>query len=113
VTDATEEFFADLASRGHELALEKTTGTIRFDLTGGERTTRWLVAIEKGDVNVSHRNVKADCVVRVDRTLFDGIASGEANALAAVLRGAMDIEGDRGLLLAFQRLFPGPPRRAS
>jgi putative sterol carrier protein len=111
--DATTELFQALAARGHERALEKATGTIRFDLTGGERTTRWLVAIENGDVQVSHRNVKADCVVRVDRALFDEIASGRANALATVLRGAMDIEGDPGLLLAFQRLFPGPPRRAS
>jgi putative sterol carrier protein len=111
--DATTELFRGLASRGHEPALEKATGTIRFDLTGGERPTRWLVAIEKGDVHVSHRNVKADCVVRVDRTLFEEIASGKANALATVLRGAMEIEGDQGLLLAFQRLFPAPPRGAS
>jgi putative sterol carrier protein len=111
--DATTDFFQGLASRGHEPALEKATGTIRFDLTGAERATRWLVAIKKGDVNVSHRNVKADCIVRVDRTLFDEIASGRANALAAVLRGAVEVEGDSGLLLAFQRLFPGPPRRAS
>jgi putative sterol carrier protein len=112
VTDATAEFFADLASRGHEPALRKATGTIRFDLTG-ERTTRWLVSIAKGDVAVSRKSGRADCVVRVDRELFQNIASGEANAMAAVLRGAIEAEGDLGLLLSFQRVFPGPEGRTS
>ena len=31
--------------------------------------------------------------------------------MAAVLRGAVAIEGDPGLLVLFQRLFPGPPKR--
>ena len=75
MTDATTEFFHELEARGHEPLLEKATGTLRFDLTNGKRTTRWLVEIENGDVAVSHRNVKADCVVRADKALFDGIAT--------------------------------------
>jgi putative sterol carrier protein len=114
MTDATTEFFEALAARGHEPALAKATGTLRFDLRdGGARAERWLITISKGDVAVSHRNARADCVVRADRTVFDRIASGQTNALAAFLRGAMDVEGDRGLLLAFQRAFPGPPRKGS
>jgi putative sterol carrier protein len=112
-TDATTQFFQELAARGHEPALEKVTGTLRFDLTGGERTTRWLITISKGDVDVSRRNAKADCVVRSDRMVFDRVASGEMNALVAFLRGALELEGDRWLLLPFQRLFPGPPRKGS
>jgi ubiquinone biosynthesis protein UbiJ len=112
MTDATEEFFADLASRGDEPALRKTTGTIRFDLTG-QRTTRWLVSIAKGDVDVSHKSGRADCVVRVDRELFQEIASGRANMLAGVLRGAIAIDGDPALLLSFQHLFPGPQDETS
>jgi putative sterol carrier protein len=108
--DATTAFFEALAGRGPEPALEKTTGTIRFDLTGGGRTARWLVSIKKGDVGVSRRNAAADCVLRVDGGLFERIATGRANAMAAVLRGAVDLEGDRALLVAFQRLFPSPPR---
>jgi hypothetical protein len=30
--------------------------------------------------------------------------------MAAFLRGAIEVEGDRALLLPFQRLFPAPPR---
>jgi putative sterol carrier protein len=114
MTDATTEFFHELAERGHEPGLAKATGTLRFDLRdGGARAERWLITITKGDVAVSHKNAKADCVVRADRTLFDRIASGKANALAAFLRGAVEIDGDRGLLLAFQRVFPGPPRKGA
>ena len=35
MTDATTEFFQELAERGHEPALEKATGTLRFDLSDG------------------------------------------------------------------------------
>jgi putative sterol carrier protein len=110
MSDATTEFFQTLGERGHEPALEKIRGTIRFDLEGGERPTRWLVTIEKGDVEVSRKTAKADCILRTDRALFERIASGEGHAMAAVLRGAIDLEGDRSLLVAFQRLFPSPPR---
>jgi putative sterol carrier protein len=111
MTDATTEFFEGLGRRGHEPFLEKVTGTLRFDLRGDKRTTRWLIAIDRGDVTVSHKNAKADCVVRVQGSLFDKIASGKENAMAALLRGAIRLEGNQGLLLPFQRLFPGPPRR--
>ncbi len=112
VADATAEFFAKLARRGHEPLLEKVTGTFRFEVTG-ERAEHWLVGVKKGDVTVSRGNVKADAVVRADRKVFDAIASGEMNALAATLRGAAVMQGDLGLLAGFQRLFPGPPRAKS
>ena len=40
--DATTDFFSALEARGHEPLLEKATGTLRFDLTNGKRTARWL-----------------------------------------------------------------------
>jgi putative sterol carrier protein len=113
MTDTTTEFFNQLEARGHQPALEKATGTLRFDLTDGKRKTRWLVAIERGDVAVSHRNAKADCVARADKRMFDAIVGGEQNAVAAMLRGELSVEGDRELMVLFQRLFPGPPRRGS
>jgi putative sterol carrier protein len=106
--DPTTEFFRGLEMRGHEPGLGKVTGTLRFDLVNGKRTARWLVAIQKGEIDVSHKNAKADCVVRADKTVFDGIAAGEVNAFAAALRGQIDIEGNPELLVFFQRLFPGP-----
>ena len=108
VADATGDFFAELGRRGHEPLLQKLTGTFRFDVTGG-RDEHWFVDVRKGDVTVSRRTVEADCSVRSDRDVFDAIVAGEANALAATLRGAVVIDGDIGLLAGFQRLFPGPP----
>jgi putative sterol carrier protein len=106
---ATEAFFAELGERGHEPLLEKAKGTVRVELRRGRQVDRWLVAIDRGDVSVSHRNVAADVTLRTTRELFDGLASGEVNTMAAVLRGAVEFEGDPELLVLFQRLFPGPP----
>jgi predicted lipid carrier protein YhbT len=114
VKDATAEFFEGLAARGGEPALAKSTGSIRFDLVvRNRRTTHWHVAIRRGAVDVSRRKARADCVVRTDRALFEEIVSGRANALTAVLRGAMSIEGDATLLLPLQRLFQGPAEAGS
>jgi putative sterol carrier protein len=104
--DATTQFFTGLEERGHEPLLEKARGSLRFDLLDNGRRARWLVEIDHGHLAVSHRNAKADCVVRAEKALFDRIAAGEENAVAATLRGAMGIEGNRQLLVLFQRLFP-------
>jgi putative sterol carrier protein len=108
MTDSTAEFFEGLSSRGHEPLLEKATGIIRFDLVDGKRTDRWFVALDKGDVSVSRKNRAADCVFRADRGLFDAIMRGEANGMAACLRGELTLEGDQELLVLLQRVLPGP-----
>jgi putative sterol carrier protein len=110
ITDATADFFDALVARGHEPLLEKATVTLRFDLKQGKKTDRWHVSIAKGDLAVSRQNSRADCVASADKALFDDIVSGKTNALAAMLRGAMKIEGETQPLVLFQRLFPGPPR---
>jgi predicted lipid carrier protein YhbT len=112
-TDPTAEFFEALATRGHEPLLEKATGTMRFDLRDGKTIARWLVAVTKGDIVVSRRNARADVLVSADKALFDRIASGEANALAAMLREEIGVEGDVRLVVAFQRLLPAPARSRS
>ena len=114
MTDATTEFFHSWRRVGTNRCWRRPRArSASTSANGGARAERWLITIDKGDVAVSHKNAKADCVVRADRALFDGIASGEANAMAAFLRGAVEIDGDRGLLLAFQRAFPGPPRKGA
>jgi putative sterol carrier protein len=108
---ATDEFFAELTRRGHEPLLEKYTGAVRFDLTDGGRTERWLVTVDRGDVRVSHDDAPAGCVVYAERAVFDGIAGGRVNPMAAMLRGALLLEGSPELLVLVQRLFPGPAGR--
>jgi hypothetical protein len=107
-SDPTAEFFAELSCRGHEPLLRKVEGTARFDVIDGRRTARWLLAIDKGDIDVSRRNAAADCVVRADGATFDRIVGGELNCLAAVLRAEVSVRGDPRLLVHLQRLFPRP-----
>ena len=110
MTDAASAFFERL--RDEHLALPtRATGVMRVEIADGKRTESWLVAVDKGKVEVSRGKGKADSVIRADRALFDGMAAGEVNAFAATLRGAVAIEGDPRLLVLFQRLLPGPPSR--
>jgi predicted lipid carrier protein YhbT len=109
MADRTAEFFGAIAQRRHEPFLEKTSGTVRVDLTSGARTDHWLLSINKGDLSVSDQHAPADCVIRADKEIFDRIASGEANAQAMFLRGALEVQGSPELLLLFTRLFPSPP----
>jgi SCP-2 sterol transfer family len=111
MTETTGAFFEALGERGHVPLLEKISGTVRFEIVDGKRVERWLLAVDKGDVAVSRKNVRADCTLRADKAVFDRVASGKMNAMAATLRGDIAINGDSELLVPFQRLLPGPPRR--
>ena len=109
-TDPTTAFFDDLASIGHVPLFHSISGTIRIDLNDGGETIHWYIAIDRGDVKVSHRSAKADAVMRTEKRLFDGMAKGTVNATAAMLRGVLMLEGDLELVASFARLLPGPPR---
>jgi putative sterol carrier protein len=108
VTDPTAAFFDGLRQHDREPALARTSGVVRIDVADNGRTERWFVAIDDGTVKVSKRNQAADSTLRVDKQLFDRIVTGKANAVTAMLRGEMSLEGDWNLLVVFQRLFPSP-----
>jgi predicted lipid carrier protein YhbT len=108
MSDATERFFEELARRGHEPALARVTGRVRFEIVDGRDTRHWLLDIADGDITVSRKKGKADCTIRGEVELFDRLARGEDNAMAATLRGALTCAGEVDLLLAVQKLFPGP-----
>ena len=110
--DPVERFFAELATRGHEPLLRKANGSTRFDVSDGRRTRRWLVTVDDGDIAVRTGNGDAACVVRADKAVFERIVAGRMNAVAAVLRGDLEVEGDWRLIVRMQRLFPGRRRRA-
>lgn len=102
---ATDLFFDTIKQRGHEPMLERVSGSVRFDLHSGRDTRHWLVGIDRGDTSVSRRNGKADTVVQTDAGLFDRIVTGQANAMAAMLRGLVGVEGDPQLAVLIQRLY--------
>lgn len=110
MTDPTTAFFTSLGEHGRFPLLGSVTGTIRFDLTGhGGRGEHWRIAINRGHVDISRGEQPADCVVKVDKTLFDGMVTGTVNTMAATLRGQVDVDGDLHLITMLQRLFPGRP----
>jgi putative sterol carrier protein len=111
MADPTADFFESLRARAKEPLLHDVEGVLRFDVVEGNRTDHWFVAMEHGNVVVSKRNGKADSVIRAEKKTFDRLVSGDMNAMAAALRGEIDIGGDPTLLLVFQRVFPGPPKR--
>ncbi len=108
--DPSSRFFEDLKQREHEPLLQTAEGTVRFDLVDNGEVEHWYLTLQHGEVDVSHRRSRADSVVRIDRDRFDAMVSGEMNALAAALRGDIVVEGDLGLVLLFQRVFPPPTR---
>jgi hypothetical protein len=109
MTNASAAFFEDLGRTGHVPLLQRVKGTLRFDLDDDGGVEHWHVAIDKGDVKVSRRKTAADAVVNTDRALLDDMVQGRVNATAAALRGLISVEGNLGLIMLFQRLFPGPP----
>src|SRR5689334_11934164 len=108
MTDVAEQFLLSLAGRGFEPLLQKTTGTLAVRLRDGSEVDEWLLAVDKGDVSARRGAGDADATLEVERSLFGRMVQGRANAMAAVLRGEVTIVGDLDLLMAVQRLFPGP-----
>ncbi|MGW4500063.1 SCP2 sterol-binding domain-containing protein [Micromonospora sp. NPDC004336] len=109
MVDATTRFLEDLDRRDYEPLLAKSSGTLRLDLNEGARTTHWLLRIDRGRVRVSQEDQEADTVVGASPELFEDLASGREDGVAALLRGDMTVTGDLRLVLQLERLFPSPP----
>ena len=108
----TERILGEFARRGREPSLASRSGTVRIELAHGGKTRSWRVTLAKGEIAVARGAGKADTVIRADPDVFDQIAEGRVNAMAALLRGLVTVEGDAGLALSLERLLPGPPDRA-
>jgi hypothetical protein len=106
--DATSAFFDRLAARGEDPVLGSGKGTVRIDLVDGSEISSWWVALDDGAIDVSRVEGGSDCIVRTTPESFEKLAAGRTGALAATLRGELEIEGDPRLLVRFQRLFPAP-----
>ncbi len=108
----TGEFFRDLAERNPDPPLTGGERTLRVDLESAEAgTEHWAVTVGGGAVAASRREVRADTVIKAPRHVFDDIVTGRQNATTAVLRGLVEIHGDPGLLMWFERQCPGPARK--
>jgi alkyl sulfatase BDS1-like metallo-beta-lactamase superfamily hydrolase len=108
MADAVAVVLDSLAARGHEPRLEGMTAAVRFDVLDGRRTQHWLLTVKNGDIEVSRKNAAADLVIRCERPLAERLFTGKANAMSAVLRGELTVEGSADLLVLIQRLLPRP-----
>ncbi|NBE80382.1 SCP2 sterol-binding domain-containing protein [Micromonospora rubida] len=107
--DATTRFFEDLDRRGYEPLLTKLSGTLRFDLNEGPQTRHWLLRIDRGRIRVSQEAREADTIAATSPELFEDLAAGRENGMAALIRGDMTVIGDIRLVVQVERLFPSPP----
>jgi predicted lipid carrier protein YhbT len=110
MTDVVAAFLADLQERSPEPLLAKAKGTVRFDVEDENGTETWFVDIRNGDIEVS-RESTAEVTSRVQcsKRLLETLCGGSGNAMAALLRNELTLEGDAELLLLLQRTFPGAP----
>lgn len=109
MADTISDFFQGLGQRGHQPLLGHMRGVVRFDIRGDDgEVDQWVVAVDRGAVTISQGNLNADCIIDANRAVFERLANGEENAMAAVLRGALRCSGDVEMLLTIQRIFPGP-----
>ena len=106
MTPTVAEFFEDLGRRGHEPMLRRLTATLRWNITDDDRAEHRLVTIDHGDIAVVEGEGPADCVITASRAVCDDVVGGRTSALAALLRGAVAVEGDFELMVLAQRLFP-------
>ena len=113
MSDALTDFLEGLAARGQEPLLATTTGRFCFELSDGDGEARRMVCIDHGRIDLVSGDVGADSTVRASRETFERVATGEMNAMAAVLRGEIELEGNWELLVRFQRLFPSPGTSAA
>jgi putative sterol carrier protein len=83
------------------------SGVVRLDVEDAGRTDHWYLTITKGTVTIARKGGEPDAVLRGDAAIFTSVLSGEANMMAAILRGALEVEGRMLLLVALQRFSPG------
>ncbi|GAB1642166.1 SCP2 sterol-binding domain-containing protein [Krasilnikovia sp. MM14-A1259] len=109
MADPISDFFEDLSQRKHEPRLSHVTATVRFDIVDGRQTDSWRLVVRDGQLDVSPGDGPADSILTAERAVFEGLVGGTVNAMAALLRGELGLEGNANLIVSFQRLFPGPP----
>jgi putative sterol carrier protein len=109
MADPTADFFDALGHRGTDPLLSRVRGTVRFDLGHRDGTDHWVLVLGEGTISASRGERPADCVISAALSFFDKVTTGEANAIAALLRNELSVEGNLLLFHYFQRLLPGPP----
>jgi putative sterol carrier protein len=110
IDEVISEFFESIAGPHPEVP-RTISGSLRFDLENGNRSEHWLVIFTKGKVSSDRSNAAADCVAHTDKATMEAIIQGRVNAMAAILRGAIKLEGQILLFALFRSLLTTPAER--
>lgn len=105
----TAAFFEQLARTAYDPRFTKVRGSVRLEIHDGEQVDKWLITIDDGRFRVDHGDGPASSVTSMSAPLAERLLRGEINALAAILRGEILVDGDLGLALRLGRLLPAPP----
>nr|WP_240955448.1 SCP2 sterol-binding domain-containing protein [Micromonospora sp. HNM0581] len=98
-----------MPARAPEVLRSPATGTLRIDLSDGQRTEHWLIRIRPGVVEVDQGMEHSDATWYCSEDLFDRLIVGRVHAISALFRNDTAFSGDVVLFLAFRRFFPSPP----
>ncbi|WP_343444840.1 SCP2 sterol-binding domain-containing protein [Micromonospora schwarzwaldensis] len=110
MSEAIERFFASLPARAPVVLRSPIGGTLRIDLTDGNRTEHWYVTLAPGSARVRREEDRPpDAVLTVGTQLFEELVTGREAGLAAVLRNEATFGGHVVLFLALRRFLPDPP----
>src|SRR6478609_4393808 len=109
---STEDFFDELARRGHEPLLRRVSARVRFVAADGPAPVDRLVTIDHGDLRVSADDAPADATCTCSRAELDDLVSGRTSTMAPLLRAALTFGGARDLRVPTQRLFSCIPAEA-
>jgi putative sterol carrier protein len=116
MVDTIEGFFQQLVDQQPQPLLAKVRGTVRFHLVDPQRgDDHWLIAIDHGDISVSHVDGRADGTMRSEKAFFERLLQGKENAIAAMLRGAIvcSAAGDSADLSGTTESTPSIGRRSA
>lgn len=97
-----KEFFESLETRADPSRIDGIDHSYLFDVVG---EGQWLVVIRDGAVRVTEGPGDADVTISTSAEVFEKLASGKQNPVAAYMTGKLKITGDTGAALKLQKLF--------
>jgi putative sterol carrier protein len=106
MTKSLDEMLGVLSAQSEPRGLPTLNGLVRIDVHDGERVEHRYLRLERGVVTPVDGGDEADCIISGERETLEAVITGRANVMAALLRGALRVEGRIMLLVALQRLFP-------
>jgi hypothetical protein len=111
MSEKIETYFQSLAAKRYQPLLHRVSGSIGFDLEGGDGGHQvWRVDIARGNLEVRRQSEgsadDADCVVAGPEDELQRILSGQDSFAAAFVRGAITVQGDHTLAQNLRRFSP-------